>query len=1359
MTTVDRRALAWLPASVAADNTLTHRHRSGVVMFADVSGFTALTEHLRRTQGKRGIEQLTQRLNTIFTDMVQSVHRCHGEVLKFGGDALLIAFESTTALHDAITCTSLLHACVRRHSPRARSVQLGLHVGMAHGEWHERIVGVRGQRCEHIIYGDAVRRAIDEADAASDGQTLLHASAKTIDELMADEKPQRLSKNRYSVPLRRTKASDTDLGNQASDISKTDLPWDFVPLALRDILRTPAIDPLAFGEHRRVSTVFVFWQAPPSAFHSDSFWKNLFDVVHTCSLEHNGLWARSDPAGPYHKLLILFGTPRSSDDDTDRAMAFAASLRDGLSRIADRVRGFHFGIGVVAQTVFSGFVGAPDRFEFTAMGDGVNLAARLAAKAGQHGILIDDGTRTSCPAWTCAPQGSLSLKGVTDPVPVFTPAERVANHPETMIHDDVVEHPQAFDEAVRFWQSHDSEPLIIASEPEADVHRFVLQVMNQVSPPGGVNRHVTFAPQDAQQPHAGLRRLLQTLCEANSSGELQPHDVCHRSHHDVTTWSVVLGNEAKLQRHLATRGVDLWTMEVVEALTRLPQVTALAQRQAVLMLESVHHLSSIDSQIIESFWKRIAPTMRVMVSREVRPANAQSSAIHLGPVTKDEMRSVLAASVADEAVSSRLLDVLQVKSHGFARLARLFLNDLIQRGHLQPPGSGNATWRLGDLSSVELPDSLRAHYIQQLDRLPHAEKTVARIVSVLGDGSPPAAVQCVADHQNGQCDIDNTLRSLQRQDLIAIDAGPEPSIRFATPMCRQAAYETMSFSEREALHELAARFWRNRGARNASITGRHLFFARRFDDALPLLTQAAERSCRLWLLEEAQVLYRYCVLAASGKGDTDTARVVPPVSKQVIHAHEEIIAAFADILRERGLYRESGFLFGRLARPDTNLPRADRLRYRLAHARVDWLAGHYARCERTINRIMRGARGASHDALISEATVLLAEVMRRTGRLTRADRLLKRASKRLQKSSDEKLRADALNTHGLVSWALGRIDEARQHFQAALALMRSQRNAARRGQLANNLGILFEETGQLSKAESYYDRAFRTFDRIGHRRNRAYCLGNLSNLYRHAARYEQARAAYEETEFELRTIGEQHAAAYTIGNLGDLARDFGDWLRARTLYEQTLEYAQSSKDIELRAECYARLAEFDIVNGSLDAARSLLDRAGRDAEAVGSREFRLRVECLRGDVAIRRGQFDDACRQYRHALDTAEQSGLVLYRLIATVGLARSHMELGGVTEALQSACSAASLAKRSRYRWLELNALVTAAEADCSQQNYATRKRRVDCLHRADMVRNDIRGSIGDEAVRTTFDSLPVVKRLSRLIGERHHMADREFV
>ncbi len=58
------------------------------VLFADISGFTALTERLAQT-GPGGVEELTELLNGCFGELVQLVVDHGGDVVKFAGDALL----------------------------------------------------------------------------------------------------------------------------------------------------------------------------------------------------------------------------------------------------------------------------------------------------------------------------------------------------------------------------------------------------------------------------------------------------------------------------------------------------------------------------------------------------------------------------------------------------------------------------------------------------------------------------------------------------------------------------------------------------------------------------------------------------------------------------------------------------------------------------------------------------------------------------------------------------------------------------------------------------------------------------------------------------------------------------------------------------------------------------------------------------------------------------------------------------------------------------------------------------------------------------------------------------------------------
>ena len=65
-------------------------HMQGVALFADVSGFTPLTETLALELGpKRGAEELSILLNRVLDAIISPVHRFSGSVTGFAGDAIL----------------------------------------------------------------------------------------------------------------------------------------------------------------------------------------------------------------------------------------------------------------------------------------------------------------------------------------------------------------------------------------------------------------------------------------------------------------------------------------------------------------------------------------------------------------------------------------------------------------------------------------------------------------------------------------------------------------------------------------------------------------------------------------------------------------------------------------------------------------------------------------------------------------------------------------------------------------------------------------------------------------------------------------------------------------------------------------------------------------------------------------------------------------------------------------------------------------------------------------------------------------------------------------------------------------------
>src|ERR1043165_6623964 len=62
-----------------------------VVLFADISGFTALTEKLAQ-RGPAGVETLARILNDYFGKMIDVIHEYGGDVVKFAGDALIVTW-------------------------------------------------------------------------------------------------------------------------------------------------------------------------------------------------------------------------------------------------------------------------------------------------------------------------------------------------------------------------------------------------------------------------------------------------------------------------------------------------------------------------------------------------------------------------------------------------------------------------------------------------------------------------------------------------------------------------------------------------------------------------------------------------------------------------------------------------------------------------------------------------------------------------------------------------------------------------------------------------------------------------------------------------------------------------------------------------------------------------------------------------------------------------------------------------------------------------------------------------------------------------------------------------------------------
>ena len=126
-------------------------------------------------------------------------------------------------------------------------------------------------------------------------------------------------------------------------------------------------------------------------------------------------------------MMAIFGLPLPREDDADRAVRAGIGMLVELERFntARKERGMmaiDMGLGINTDEIVSGNIGSPKRMNYTVIGDGVNLAARLETACKQYGakMLVSDATVKKLKGtYRMREADRVVVKGKTEPVVIF----------------------------------------------------------------------------------------------------------------------------------------------------------------------------------------------------------------------------------------------------------------------------------------------------------------------------------------------------------------------------------------------------------------------------------------------------------------------------------------------------------------------------------------------------------------------------------------------------------------------------------------------------------------------------------------------------------------------------------------------------------------------------------------------------------------------------------------------------------------------------------------------------------------------------------------------------------------------------
>jgi adenylate cyclase len=182
------------------------------------------------------------------------------------------------------------------------------------------------------------------------------------------------------------------------------------------------------GETREVSVLFIDLRGSTALAEKlapDRVVAMLNDLFTTVvgAVEAEGGWANKFEGDG---ALCIFGAPIPQPDHAEHALRAARRLSANLEGLRRRHPDLDAGIGVGSGTVVAGNVGSAQRYEYTVIGDPVNVAARLCslAKRAPGRVLVDaSSVETAGPEekamWES--RGEVELRGRERPATVFAP--------------------------------------------------------------------------------------------------------------------------------------------------------------------------------------------------------------------------------------------------------------------------------------------------------------------------------------------------------------------------------------------------------------------------------------------------------------------------------------------------------------------------------------------------------------------------------------------------------------------------------------------------------------------------------------------------------------------------------------------------------------------------------------------------------------------------------------------------------------------------------------------------------------------------------------------------------------------------
>ncbi|RMG95556.1 MAG: hypothetical protein D6705_13405 [Deltaproteobacteria bacterium] len=622
------------------------------------------------------------------------------------------------------------------------------------------------------------------------------------------------------------------------------------------------------------------------------------------------------------------------------------------------------------------------------------------------------------------------------------------------------------------------------------------------------------------------------------------------------------------------------------------------RRPVIVVLENAHFLDPQSLELLAA-WNQGRQAVRLLGLVTARPgANAQAiarlptvSTLELGELDPRARRDLVLQRFESPEQAESLADAILSRTGGNPLFIEETLARLVDDGTLGWSADGRFLVVRRPVDEIRLPPTVEEVLRERIDDLDPADREVLQAASILGRVFDESELQTLLDRA-----VEASLVRLERGKFIERDvARPGRQARFGTVSLHEVVRETVAADQAALWHGAAADIIRARPTfrpgRDDGVVADHLVAADRSAEAVDHALSAARHAAEIGAQRSA---HYYLSLALDAMSPSDPRRF------EALRDREEI-------LRGWGKTRDR------------------------------------ARDLRTMAEI---ATASGRRDLEVVALLRLLRFYIDADKLHRANQLAERIERLLADFDDAaEYRPGLARMQSTLALAAGRFDEAERIARAALDDCRDDdAGRRRRARLLAALGKVRLESGDFEGARASYDAGLSIARALGDRRLEAELENALGEVAGRSSHYQEAIDRFKASLDIDRELGDRIATGRKLANLGITYAALGLYRHAERYLRHALDLHERLGRTDEIGDVVVHLGEVEAELGDPAAGRTLLSEAARLARRRGDVRTELRANTRWAYVLARFARDDDDRRQAAElaawALERSKAAGL-----------------------------------------------------------------------------------------------------------------------